>query len=203
MEMSVNLTVNEIFYSLQGEGSRAGTPNVFIRLSKCNLNCWFCDTEFESGEIYSLERLACEISQFPCKNIIWTGGEPALQLTEEIVGFFKGRGYYQAIETNGTKPLPENLDFITCSPKQVTPAQLKKNFPDGVSEFKCIFNQGPEYDLYELPQAEHYFLSPVFLGKEKERMELDRNMLQNCIDYILENPGWRLSIQQHKIWNIR
>ena len=55
--MSVNLTVNEIFYSLQGEGSRAGIPNIFIRLSKCNLNCWFCDTEFESGESYSLEQL--------------------------------------------------------------------------------------------------------------------------------------------------
>ncbi|MDD4192757.1 MAG: 7-carboxy-7-deazaguanine synthase QueE, partial [Mangrovibacterium sp.] len=133
--------MNEIFYSLQGEGSRAGTPNVFIRLSKCNLNCWFCDTEFESGAVYSLEQLAGEISQFPCKNIIWTGGEPALQLTEEIVGFFKDHGYYQAVETNGTKPLPANLDFVTCSPKQVTPAQLKRNFPDGVSEIKCIFDE--------------------------------------------------------------
>ena len=201
--MSVNLNVNEIFYSLQGEGSRAGTPNVFIRLSKCNLNCWFCDTEFESGEICSLEQLAGEISQFPCKNIIWTGGEPALQLTEEIVGFFKDRGYYQAVETNGTKPLPANLDFVTCSPKQVTPAQLRRNFPDGVSEIKCIFDEGPEYAICELPPAKYYFLSPVFLGKEKERMDLDQNILQACIAYILKNPGWQLSVQQHKIWKIR
>ncbi|RKD90244.1 7-carboxy-7-deazaguanine synthase QueE [Mangrovibacterium diazotrophicum] len=201
--MSVNLTVNEIFYSLQGEGSRAGIPNIFIRLSKCNLNCWFCDTEFESGESYSLEQLLDEISQFPCKNIIWTGGEPALQLTEEIVGFFKERGYYQAIETNGTKPLPSNLDFVTCSPKQVTAEQLKRNFPNGVSEMKCIFNENPEYAIEELPEAQHYFLSPVFLGKEKERMDMDKNILQRCIDYILANPGWQLSIQQHKVWNIR
>ena len=201
--MSANLTVNEIFYSLQGEGSRAGIPNIFIRLSKCNLNCWFCDTEFESGESYSLEQLLEEISQFPCKNIIWTGGEPALQLTEEIVGFFKEHGYYQAIETNGTKPLPSNLDFVTCSPKQVTAAQLKRNFPNGVSEMKCIFNENPEYAIAELPQAKHYFLSPVFLGKEKERMDMDQNILQRCIDYILANPGWQLSIQQHKVWNIK
>jgi len=201
--MSVNLTVNEIFYSLQGEGSRAGIPNIFIRLSKCNLNCWFCDTEFESGENYSLDQLLEEISQFPCKNIIWTGGEPALQLTEEIVAFFKSHGYYQAIETNGTKPLPANLDFITCSPKQVTAEQLRKNFPSGVSEMKCIFNETPEYAIDELPNAQHYFLSPVFLGKEKERMDMDKNILQRCIDYILANPGWQLSIQQHKVWNIR
>jgi len=201
--MSVNLTVNEIFYSLQGEGSRAGTPNIFIRLSKCNLNCWFCDTEYESGDVYSLEQLAEKIRLFPCKNIIWTGGEPALQLTEEIVGFFKDRGYYQAIETNGTKRLPKNLDFITCSPKQVTPAQLNNNFPNGVSEIKCIFNQAPEYTIDELPRANHYFLSPVFLGKERERMDLNPDILQTCIDYILLNPGWQLSIQQHKIWNIR
>lgn len=201
--MSVNLSVNEIFYSLQGEGSRAGSPNIFIRLSKCNLNCWFCDTEFDSGTEFTVEELAAEISQFPCKSIIWTGGEPGLQLTDETVDFFKQRGYFQAIETNGTKPLPQNLDFITCSPKQVTTAQLHKNFPNGVSEMKCIFNGRPEYLIEELPQANHYYLSPVFLGKEKERMELDRDILQECITYILENPGWQLSIQQHKIWQIQ
>ena len=201
--MSANLSVNEIFYSLQGEGSRAGVPNIFIRLSKCNLNCWFCDTEFEYGQDYSREQLIEEISRYPCKNIIWTGGEPALQLTEELVGFFKDRGYYQAIETNGTRPLPSNLDFVTCSPKQVTAAQLKRNFPNGVSEMKCIFNEKPEYTLNELPKATHYFLSPVFLGKEKERMNLEPGILKKCIDYILENPGWQLSVQQHKIWNIR
>ncbi len=201
--MSANLSVNEIFYSLQGEGARAGTANIFIRLSKCNLNCWFCDTEFESGEPYSLQKLAEEISQYPCKNIIWTGGEPTLQLTEEIVDYFKQLGYYQSIETNGTKPVPGNLDFVTCSPKQVTPAQLRKNFPNGASEMKCIFNKTPEYQIDELPVAKYYYLSPVFLGKEKERMELDENILKECIAYILENPGWQLSIQQHKIWNIR
>lgn len=201
--MCVSLLVNEIFYSLQGEGSRAGIPHIFIRLSKCNLNCWFCDTEFESGSPYTLDELAEHIGQYPCKNIIWTGGEPALHLTEEIVGFFKDRGYYQTIETNGTKPVPDNLDFVTCSPKQVTAEQLHKNFPQGVSEMKCIFNDEPEFAITELPKAQHYFLSPVFLGKEKERMELDRSILQGCIDYILQNPGWQLSIQQHKIWNIR
>lgn len=201
--MSVSLIVNEIFYSLQGEGARAGSANIFIRLSKCNLNCWFCDTEFESGEPYTLKQLREEIGQYPCKNIIWTGGEPALQLTEKIVGFFKQSGYYQAIETNGTKPVPQNLDFVTCSPKQVTSAQLKRNFPDGVSEMKCIFDGAVEFSIDELPAASHYYLSPVFLGKEKERMELDTNILNDCIDFIKTNPGWQLSIQQHKIWNIR
>lgn len=200
----MNLIVNEIFYSLQGEGARAGSPNIFIRLSKCNLNCWFCDTDFSFGESYTLERLKTEISQYSCKNIIWTGGEPALQLSAGIVDYFKQLGYYQAIETNGTIPVPENLDFITCSPKQVTTEKLRKIFSNGVSEFKCIFEKASEVlPLEELPSAKHYYLSPVFLGEKQQRMELDKDVLTNCINYILDNQGWKLSIQQHKIWNIK
>ena len=83
------MKVNEIFYTLQGEGARAGTPSIFIRLSDCNLTCNFCDTEFESYTEISLEDIDKEISKYNCDWIVWTGGEPALQLTKEHVHYFK------------------------------------------------------------------------------------------------------------------
>ncbi|HBG79980.1 MAG TPA: radical SAM protein, partial [Porphyromonadaceae bacterium] len=98
----MSLIINEIFYSLQGEGGRTGEASVFIRLSKCNLACSFCDTDFKSGKSMALDEIYAEISSYPCRWIIWTGGEPTLQLNEEIVAFFKDKGYRQAIETNGT-----------------------------------------------------------------------------------------------------
>jgi organic radical activating enzyme len=88
----MNLNVNEIFYSLQGEGGRTGQASIFIRLAKCNLACSFCDTDFERGVKMSLEEVFKEIEKYNCKWIIWTGGEPALQLNDKIVAFFKERG---------------------------------------------------------------------------------------------------------------
>ena len=114
----MNLNVNEIFYSLQGEGGRTGQASIFIRLAKCNLACSFCDTDYERGVKMTLEEVLGEIEGWPCKWIVWTGGEPTLQLTDEVVAFFKERGYYQAIETNGTRRVPIGIDYITCSPKQ-------------------------------------------------------------------------------------
>lgn len=114
----MNLTVNEIFYSLQGEGARVGQPSIFIRLSKCNLACSFCDTDFEFGRDMTIEEILDEIGLFGCDWIVWTGGEPTLQLTDEIVAAFKQNGYKQAIETNGTRRVPAGIDYITCSPKQ-------------------------------------------------------------------------------------
>jgi len=119
----MNLNVNEIFYSLQGEGGRTGQASVFIRLAKCNLTCSFCDTDFERGVKMTTDEVLREIKQYGCKWIIWTGGEPTLQLTDSIVAFFKQEGYLQAIETNGTRKVPVGIDYITCSPKQ----NLKKS----------------------------------------------------------------------------
>src|SRR5690554_8205479 len=94
----MNLNVNEIFYSLQGEGGRTGQASIFIRLAKCNLACSFCDTDFERGVKMTMEQTLEEIDKYNCKWIIWTGGEPALQLTDEIVTFFKEKGYLRSEE---------------------------------------------------------------------------------------------------------
>lgn len=193
----MNLTVNEIFYSLQGEGGRTGEASIFIRLSKCNLACVFCDTEYESGKEMSVQEILDEIGQFGCKWIIWTGGEPALQLTDEIVQFFKQHGYLQAIETNGTRELPTGLDYITCSPKQNF-RRIKKIIPQ-VDELRFPMQKGdPLPDISILPPAKKYLLSPIF-----DEQNVIQENVDYCIELIKQNPQWALSLQTHKLIGIR
>jgi 7-carboxy-7-deazaguanine synthase len=199
----MKLKVAEIFYSLQGEGARAGTPTVFIRLTGCSAKyaCYAsgirCDTEFESGKEYTQEDLLEWISENApqCKEITWTGGEPLDQLTQEIIDFFKDNGYYQAVETSGLKPAPQGIDFICVSPK-VAEHVVKKNFPGGVTELRYVRHKGQQ-----IPQpaitAEHYWISP-----HSDGFTINSENLKHCIDLCKENGQWKLSIQQHKIWNV-
>jgi organic radical activating enzyme len=119
------LNVSELFVSKQGEGHRAGTENIFIRLQGCKAkdaryaSGIRCDTEFEFGRTMTLEELNLwMLDNAPlCENIIWTGGKPAQQVTAEIIGYFRDFGFFQAIETSGLFPVLENLDWISVSPK--------------------------------------------------------------------------------------
>lgn len=199
--MKGKLKVSEIFYSLQGEGARAGTPTIFIRLSGCKAkNACFslgikCDTEFESGNEMELWEILQWCNITGCKEITWTGGEPLDQLTEEIVLYFKENGYFQAIETSGLHPAPKGIDFICVSPK-VAEHVIKKNFPDGVTELRYVRHKGqaiPEPSV----KAEHYWLSP-----HSDGWSINGENLAHCVKLCQENPKWKLSIQQHKIWNI-
>ncbi len=193
----MNLKVNEIFYSLQGEGGRTGEASIFIRLSKCNLACSYCDTNFHPFSEMCLDEIADKISDYPCNWIIWTGGEPTLQLTDEVVRFFKEKGYNQAIETNGTRTLPNGLDYITCSPK-IQYETIKSRIPE-VDELRFPIGAGialPEISV--LPKAKFYFVSPIFNDAEI----IPENM-QYCVELVKNNPQWRLSLQTHKLIGIR
>jgi len=193
----MSLNVNEIFYSLQGEGGRTGQASIFIRLAKCNLACSFCDTEFEKGVKMTLEEIIDEIAKYNCRWIIWTGGEPALQLTDKIVGFFKEKGYLQAIETNGTKRIPESIDYITCSPKQNF--ELVKELIPEVDELRFPIQKGdPLPDISILPKTERYLLSPIF-----DELKIIQENVDYCISLIKDNPIWALSLQTHKLIGIR
>ena len=189
------MKVTEIFYSLQGEGARAGEPSIFIRLAGCDLTCGFCDTEFESGKELTKEELLAELGKYSqeCFWIVWTGGEPTLQLTDEIVAYFKFQGYKQAVETNGNHPVPAGLDWVAVSPK-VAEHVLAKNFPDGVDELRYARHVGqlavPEPKI----KAKQYFLSPIFSGNK-----LNEDNLRHCVNLCLQNPKWRLSVQLHKL----
>lgn len=192
----MKLTVNEIFYSLQGEGGRSGEASIFIRLTKCNLACDFCDTDFENGDEMGLPDILNVIKAYPCKWIIWTGGEPTIQLRDEHLAFFKAQGYKQAIETNGTRRVPSLIDYISCSPKQDYES-IKTRIPR-VNEIRMPVKAGdtlPDIDLF--PKADNYFLSPIFDGNE-----INMQNINHCVELIKENPQWRLSLQIHKLIHI-
>lgn len=194
------MKVSEIFYSLQGEGARAGTPTIFIRLSGCKAKhaCAKlgikCDTEFESGKEYSREEIYDFIKKFPSKEITWTGGEPTDQLTDEDMLYFKSAGYFQAIETSGLNPVSRETDFVCVSPK-VAEHIIAKNFKH-VNELRYVRHSGqsiPEPSI----TADHYWISP-----HSDGFTINQENLNHCIKLCLQNPKWKLSIQQHKIWNV-
>lgn len=199
----MKLPINEIFYSLQGEGAQTGIPMIFIRFSGCNLRCSYCDTSFDTHQSMTLDELYASIRSFPAHNILWTGGEPSLFLTEGIVDYFHQKGYRQSIETNGTRPVPSNLDYITCSPKPEALSLLWDNFPHGVHEWRFPFGADAPLPpaIETLPKAENYFLSPIFSIEQGaiNRLPLALNA---CIEYIKQHPQWRLSIQLHKLIGI-
>jgi len=197
------LKVSEIFYSLQGEGARIGTPTVFIRLSGCKAKnaCYAlgikCDTEFESGKDMTLDEINtwCWEQCNQCNEITWTGGEPTDQLTNEIVSFFKEKGYFQAIETSGLNPVPAGIDFICVSPK-VAEHVIKKNFPYEIDELRYVRHKGqaiPEPSI----KAKNYWLSP-----HSDGFNINSENLKHCIELCLENGKFKLSLQNHKLWNI-
>lgn len=193
----MKLNVNEIFYSLQGEGGRSGEASIFIRLTKCNLACTFCDTDFAQGEDMTVEEILAEIDQYPCKWIIWTGGEPTIQLNDDILREFQKVGYKQAIETNGTRPVPSLINYITCSPKQ-NYEKIKKLIPF-VNEIRIPVAKGDEIpDISVFPKANKYFLSPIFDGSTIIKENVDY-----CVDMIKKNTDWQLSLQVHKLIDIQ
>lgn len=192
----MKLTVNEIFYSLQGEGGRSGEASIFIRLTKCNLACTFCDTDFATGDEMSVEDILSHIAQYPCRWIIWTGGEPTIQLRNEYLSVFRDKGYKQAIETNGTRPVPSLIDYITCSPKQDY-EKIKKILPR-VNEIRIPIKKGDCVpDISVFPEADNYFLSPIFDGNN-----INQDNVDYCVAAIKQNADWKLSLQIHKLIHI-
>lgn len=201
--------VAELFYSLQGEGARAGEPSVFIRLSGCSAKyaCAaagiVCDTEFESGTEMTVDALLTQVRALSdrCNWIVWTGGEPTDQLDADLVATFTAAGYHQQIETSGVRPVPPGLEFITVSPK-VAEHILVRHFPvrldrTHVDELKYVRHHGQPIPQPSLT-ARNYCLSPHSDGNQINRVNL-----QHCIDLCLAHPEWRLSLQQHKLWRMR
>lgn len=214
--------VNEIFYTLQGEGAHSGIPAVFVRLSGCNLRCPWCDTEFADYREMSADEVVAEVcSLYDLQNprrkmVVLTGGEPSLQVDKLLIDALHKAGFYICIETNGTHPLPEGIDWITCSPKETSlqhsavsgqaPLALKR-----VNEVKVVFTgtYDPEVWRSQL-EAEHWMLQPLrFTGEwlidhAVDEWEDDRNdNLDDTVRYILAHPFWRLSVQLHKIVGLR
>lgn len=203
--------VNEVYKTIQGEGVRAGTVNIFVRFAYCNMSCamesgprspggFDCDTEFLSHRKLSIGELAQWIidtsgdGSSSCRWIVATGGEPGLQLDKEFVDHMHGLGYRIAVETNGSINMDDlKLDWITVSPK-VAEHAIRQKLADEVKYVRA-YGQG-----IPVPScvAEHQLISPAFNG-----LEVSKKDMAWCVGLVNDNPKWRLSVQQHKMWGVR
>lgn len=209
----MSYSVKEIYYTLQGEGVHAGRPAVFLRFTGCNLwsgreqdrhngtggcSAW-CDTDFVGtdgpggGRFQSAVALAAAVrNAWPEKGrgrpfVVCTGGEPLLQLDDELVAALHGADFEVAIETNGTRIPPRGVDWICVSPKSGSELAMRAGH-----ELKLVFPQsGAEPERFEDLDFQHFLLQP------RDDEELQENMAA-AVGYCLEHPQWRLSLQTHK-----
>lgn len=192
--------INEIFCSLQGEGEKTGTVSVFIRMSGCNLRCAFCDTDHQSHTMMSAPEIVEQVMRYPgAPLIVLTGGEPALHVDTALIQALKLTGKTIAIETNGTLPLPDGIDWVTLSPK--TAFQGGEALPciiTSCDELKVVYT-GQNLNQYDHIKAQQRFLQPCYVEDPKQRLL----GLQATVKAVLDNPKWRLSLQTHKLLGIR
>jgi 7-carboxy-7-deazaguanine synthase len=207
-------SVKEAFYTLQGEGAQTGRAAVFLRFAGCNLwsglerdradaVCTFCDTDFVGvegdggGKFGSAEQLAFHVSSLwkggaDKRYVVCTGGEPLLQLDEELIDALHALGFEVGVETNGTIAAPASLDWVCVSPKST--AELKQLSGD---ELKLVYPQAdapPE--RFAGLAFRNFFLQPMD-GPMREASQ------EACIEYCLAHPQWRLSLQTHKVTGMR
>ena len=207
-------SVKEIFYTLQGEGTHAGRPAVFCRFSGCNLwsgrendrasaVCKFCDTDFvgtngelggkypDSAALAQTVNSLWPASHAASKYVVLTGGEPLLQLDAALIASLHEQGFEIAIETNGTLPVPEGVDWICVSPKVGSTLVVRKG-----SELKVVIpQQGQSLEEYESLDFAHFYVQPM------DGPDAERNT-RLAIEHCKNNPKWKLSLQTHKILNI-
>jgi 7-carboxy-7-deazaguanine synthase len=204
----MSYAVKEIFLTLQGEGMQAGRRAVFLRFAGCNLwsgreqdragaQCAFCDTDFvgtdgEQGGRYPAEALVSRVSntwrggERPL--VVVTGGEPMLQLDRPLVEALHAAGFEIAVETNGTLPAPDGLDWICVSPKAGTEIVQRSG-----DELKLVWPQaGIDPEALLGWDFRHFLIQPLD-GAERERSTAA------AIDYVMRHPRWRLSLQTHKL----
>lgn len=215
----MSYAVHSIFYTVQGEGANAGRPAVFCRFSGCNLwsgreadraraVCRFCDTEFvgTNGPGGGKFDTACDLARavksawpmplVPMSSgcdpgfVVCTGGEPALQLDVAAVSALHWHHFEVAVETNGTRPLPPNLDWVCVSPKAGT-----KLVTISGNELKLVYPQpGAEPWRFEGLDFRNFFLQPMWVAD----LAVREANVRHALDYCLANPRWRLSLQTHK-----
>ena len=209
---------------------RTGRPAVFVRFAGCNLRCPFCDTDFSHSEPMTAEQIARRVfdySTHPHTLIVLTGGEPSLQVDKELVDALHAHQQTVTIETNGTRPVPDNIDWVTVSPKAVPADESKvvlSHEPKVVltqsDEVKVVLSHEPKVVLTQadevkvvftesteklLPlwrttiRASHYYLQPC----AQPGTEPIQTNTEAVVEYILSHPDWKLSLQTHKYLHIR
>lgn len=190
--------VNEIFYSVQGEGKHTGMPAVFVRLAGCRMNCPFCDTKYAAREGVETDakQLLARLAAWPAKAVIITGGEPAEQNLPALIAALKDAGYEVHIETNGSIDADvSRADFVCVSPKKyVSPAMLKK-----ADVIKIVVGQDTDLEDLRKYYAYENAKTQIYLQPESNKQE----NIDLCVKLLKNHPSARLSLQTHKLANIR
>ena len=205
----MSYTVKELFLTVQSEGANMGRVAVFIRFAGCNLwsgreedrakaVCQFCDTDFIGGRRFSSPAILADAAAAAWlandtadRMVVLTGGEPLLQADAALIGALKERGFYIAVETNGTQPLLASVDWLCVSPKAAAPLKLGK-----ADELKLVYPQAHAIpEMFADFSAKYHWLSPMD-GQQRQR-----NM-EAAASYCLTHPLWRLAIQAHKSWGL-
>lgn len=194
----------EIFESLQGEGFNTGMPCIFVRFGKCNLACPWCDTNYNQFERMTLAQVMEEVRSFSSKNIIITGGEPTIVANIEILlEQMKSEGYFLAIETNGLKPIPPQIDYIATSPKRLYHHKYEQRCTDFAHEVRIVADENimAFCELIENKiRAERYYLSPCEINGKMNLLETITQLGQ--LNQRANKPKWLLSVQTHKLIGI-
>jgi 7-carboxy-7-deazaguanine synthase (Cx14CxxC type) len=207
--LRLSYTVHELFLTAQGEGANLGRVAVFIRFAGCNLwsgreedrataVCRFCDTEFVGGTRFASAAALADAAVAAWRGddeagrmVVLTGGEPLLQVDAALIAALKERGFYIAVETNGTQPMPAPIDFVCVSPKAGAPLVLQT-----ADELKLVYPQiGAEPYLFVDFPARTRWLSPMD-GPQRAANTAA------AAEYCLAHPQWRLAIQAHKSWGL-
>ncbi len=207
-------SIKEIFYTLQGEGNHAGRPAVFCRFAGCNLwtgreegrataICQFCDTDFvgtdgeRGGKFKQAAELAATINNLwpqdyaASKYVVFTGGEPLLQLDAELISAMHAVGFEIAIETNGTLPVPDGVDWICVSPKMGAELLVRKG-----NELKVVIPQlGQNMQAYAALDFQHYFVQAMDGPQQAKNVQI-------AVEFCKQHPHWKLSLQTHKLLQI-
>lgn len=184
--------ISEIFDSIQGEGSWLGLPVTFIRFSGCNLRCDWCDTKYswDVTEKQSMESILTQIHQ---KRVVLTGGEPTIYSLTTLIQALKNQKYIISIETNGTNPIHDPIDWIVCSPKPSAKYQIMCK----PHELKYVVDT--DFDVSIIPQ-EYIGKIPIWLQPNSANME---KSMKKCYELVMRYDYLRLGIQLHKIYKVR
>lgn len=192
------LRINEIFYSIQGEGRHAGRAAVFVRFAGCNLKCPFCDTNHQPFVEMTEKQVADAANKFPTRFVVLTGGEPTLQLNKTLIDCLHDYEFQIAIETNGTRKVIDGVDWVTVSPKTEYLGQAAQVKQLKANEIKIIVDEN-SIITDGLIDAEYYYIQPCDTGDA----ERNKKIIERCINIIKANPQWKLSIQLQKILRVQ
>ena len=187
------LQINEIFYSIEGEGLRVGQPTTFVRMAKCNLRCFFCDTEFDTFETMHIGDILSEVQRHTAEWVCLTGGEPLGQNLLPLCSALTQAGYRLHIETNGTVPpqreLYDHIEHWTVSPKR----RAINDDLIRITELKYVVGKMFHEELVEEDRAEYIYLQPE---------SSEPRYTQKTLEILTRHPKWRLSCRMHKVLDL-